>query len=120
MGVVSGLFAFTPIPQTPLEDRPPPPIGSYRRIQVARHLIDEGMARFESMDFNNKGEVIHFGVDRDELEELISTGEPFITSGCPECNRPFYNESPRGPIYNYPQRPDSRAVEAIRSETLLR
>ena len=28
--------------------------------------------------------------------------EAVLTSGCPGCNRPFYNERPRGPIYNYP------------------
>jgi biotin synthase len=38
------------------------------------------------------------------LEALLpSTGEPFQTSGCPDCNRPFYNEQPGGPLYNYPR-----------------
>jgi len=26
-----------------------------------------------------------------------------LTSGCPNCNRPYYNEKPSGPIYNYPR-----------------
>jgi len=34
---------------------------------------------------------------------LPLTGEPFRTSGCPDCNRPFYNERPSGPLYNYPR-----------------
>jgi biotin synthase-related radical SAM superfamily protein len=38
------------------------------------------------------------------LEALLpGTGEPFQTSGCPDCNRPFYNEQPGGPLYNYPR-----------------
>jgi biotin synthase len=35
------------------------------------------------------------------LEETVNSGKPFQTSGCPDCNRPFYNEKPGGPIYNY-------------------
>ncbi|HID80257.1 MAG TPA: hypothetical protein EYP48_00875 [Ignisphaera sp.] len=34
----------------------------------------------------------------------IDVTEVVLTSGCPGCNRPFYNESPRGPIFNYPSR----------------
>jgi len=38
-------------------------------------------------------------------------GEAFQTSGCPGCNRPYYNERPGGFIYNYP-RPLSAAETA--------
>ena len=31
----------------------------------------------------------------------------------PGCNRPYYNEPVRGPLYNYPFRPSGRDVEAI-------
>jgi len=34
---------------------------------------------------------------------LPLTGEPFQTCGCPDCNRPFYNERPGGVMYNYPR-----------------
>jgi len=37
------------------------------------------------------------------LEEALELGSPFQTSGCPGCNRPYYNEKPSGPIYNYPR-----------------
>jgi biotin synthase-related radical SAM superfamily protein len=30
-------------------------------------------------------------------------GEAFETSGCADCNRPYYNEQPGGPLYNYPR-----------------
>jgi biotin synthase-related radical SAM superfamily protein len=36
------------------------------------------------------------------LARVVESGEPFKTSGCPDCNRPFYNESPGETIYNYP------------------
>jgi biotin synthase len=47
--------------------------------------------------------------------QRVTTGEPFQTSGCPNCNRPFYNEQPGGPMYNYPRPLSSaEAEQAIR------
>src|SRR5208337_3635305 len=43
MTVLPALFAFTPIHGTALENNSPPPLDSYRRIQVARYLIVKGL-----------------------------------------------------------------------------
>ncbi|MDI6690503.1 MAG: radical SAM protein [Candidatus Bathyarchaeota archaeon] len=104
MSVLPALFAFTPIVGTALEGIPQPPIQSYRRIQIARHLIVHGISRYENMRFNNKGCLNDFGIDKQTLMQTIQLGEPFLTSGCPYCNRPYYNEKPSGPIYNYPRK----------------
>ena len=104
MTVLPALFAFTPIPGTTLASQKRPPIEAYRRIQVARHLIWHGTARYEDMTFDEQGLLVDFGVDGETLMKVIETGEPFLTSGCPDCNRPFYNEKPSGPIYNYPRK----------------
>jgi biotin synthase len=104
MTVLPALFAFTPIPGTTLASRKGPAIEAYRQIQVARHLIWHGNAQYEDMSFNETGSLVDFGVNRETLMKVIETGEPFLTSGCPDCNRPFYNEKPSGPIYNYPRR----------------
>jgi biotin synthase len=104
MTVLPGLFAFTPILGTALASTIPPHIGEYRQIQVARHLIVHGIARFEDMSFDEKDCLIDFGVDEQTLMQVIEMEEPFLTSGCPDCNRPYYNEKPSGPIYNYPRR----------------
>jgi biotin synthase len=101
--VLPALFAFTPIPGTALEDNPQPPVPVYRRVQLARHLIFHGIVRGEDMRFDEKDCISDFGVDREVLIGIIQTGEPFLTSGCPNCNRPYYNEKPSGPIYNYPR-----------------
>lgn len=103
MGVLPALFAFTPIAGTAMENMEQPPIGQYRRVQLARHLIVHGMARFEDMDFDEAGRLKSFGVDEQTLKRVILSGKPFQTSGCPYCNRPYYNERPCGPIYNYPR-----------------
>ncbi len=35
------------------------------------------------------------------VQEDGINGKAFETSGCPDCNRPYYDESPRGVIFNY-------------------
>ncbi len=113
LGVYPALFAFTPIAGTHMASRPPPPLSYYRRVQVARFLITRGLRRFEDMEFRD-GRLVDFGLPSEELRGIIRTGEPFRTSGCPGCNRPYYNERPGGPLYNYPRPP--RAEEAAEIE----
>ena len=116
MGVHSGLFAFTPIKGTKLEDRQRPSLESYRRIQLARHLIIKDKTRIETMSFNHNGLITGFGVSNDILDMAVLSGEPFQTSGCPDCNRPFYNESPGGPMYNYPRKLLKEEIEEVRTQ----
>lgn len=103
LGVLPALFAFTPIHGTALEDHPQPKIEKYRRIQLARYLIVNRTSRYECMSFDANGCIRDFGVEDEKLMEAVKTGKPFLTSGCPGCNRPYYNEKPGGPIYNYPR-----------------
>jgi len=103
MGVLPALFAFTPISGTALENNPQPPVAAYRRVQFARHLIFHRIVRFEDLRFEGKDRISEFGGDKEILTKIVQTGEPFLTSGCPNCNRPYYNEKPSGPIYNYPK-----------------
>ena len=110
-GLTVGLFAFTPLRGTPLADRPPPPLDAYRRMQAARWLIVHGQARAGAMTFDDQGRLLDPGAP------LPANGEPFRTSGCPDCNRPFYNERPAGPMYNYPC--PLTPVEAARAYSLL-
>ena len=116
MGVYVGLFAFTPIRGTRLEGWPRPDLASYRRIQLARYLIAGGLSRYEHMKFDEAGRIAGFGLGREELLDVVLTGEPFLTSGCPDCNRPYYNERPSGPLYNYPFRPGRQDLEAIAAQ----
>jgi len=102
-GVHPSLFAFTPVSGTALEGMPQPSIASYRRVQLARHLIVHGKTRFVDMKFDGDGQIVDFGVSAELLRDAVVSGSPFQTSGCPGCNRPYYNERPGGPIYNYPR-----------------
>lgn len=93
------LFAFTPVKGTNLPFSSPE-IGRYRALQLARYLIVHNLARFSDMHFEN-GKIKSINISPTVPESIINSGEGFETSGCPGCNRPMYNERPRGAIYNY-------------------
>jgi biotin synthase-related radical SAM superfamily protein len=111
LGVVVGLFTFTPVRGTAMQDQPPPPLDTYRRMQVARHLISHDLAALGDFSFSAEGQLVSFG--QPDLEKTLADGVAFQTSGCPDCNRPFYNERPGGPLYNYPR--PLTPVEALRA-----
>jgi biotin synthase-related radical SAM superfamily protein len=101
LGLVVGLFAFTPVRGTRMEDVSQPPISTYRRMQVAHYLITNNLAQIGNFTFSTAGQLLSFNFPR--LSEILADGVAFQTSGCPDCNRPFYNERPGGPMYNYPK-----------------
>ena len=100
-GVLVSLFAFTPVTGTPLEKQQPPKISRYRRIQLLRYLITKGET-FEA-GFDAFGNLLHIDL---EDGEIVKNPLIYMTSGCPGCNRPYYNETPTGPMFNFPFKPD--------------
>jgi biotin synthase len=100
MKVTSGLFAFTPIKGTLLENKEPPKEDNFRRMQMARFLIYNGF--YPDMEFDSNGKIVDFGYESQDLFENVSASA-FQTTGCSGCNRPYYNEKPGGIMYNYPR-----------------
>jgi biotin synthase len=119
MGVCPALFAFTPVRGTQLASTPQPSIEGYRRIQLARYLIVNGLARVEEMLFAGDGRIMDFGIETPVLLRAVDSGKPFQTSGCPDCNRPFYNEKPSGPIFNYPSSLNSKEIVEAKQQLKL-
>jgi len=113
-GIYPSLFAFTPIPGTTLEALPQPSVATYRRIQLAHYLIVHRKTRFENMEFDENEKLVDYGVSESMLQQAIEAGSPFLTSGCPGCNRPYYNERPSGPLYNYPRQPLPEEIRKIK------
>ena len=114
--IVCALFAFTPIKGTPMENHPKPSVGSYRRIQLAQYLIAKGLTHVENMQFNKNDEISSFGVNERDIKAIVEVGTPFIPCGCPDCNRPFATEAPKGVFYNFPWMPTQTEVEEIKKE----
>jgi biotin synthase-related radical SAM superfamily protein len=109
---IVALFAFTPVRGSAMEGIPPPALDGYRRVQAARHLLTSGVSRVERFTFHSNGRISGFGLSTDVLRAALLDGQAFRTSGCAACNRPYYNERPRGVMYNYPRPLDSAEVEA--------
>ncbi|HMM21064.1 MAG TPA: radical SAM protein [Selenomonadales bacterium] len=115
LGIIVGLFAFTPVPGTVLADGKPPSAARYRRVQIAHYLLRKGWCR-SAIRFAG-GRIASFEVP--DLAGLLRDGKAFETTGCPDCNRPFYNERPGGIMYNYPRPLTGKEVEqAVRESGL--
>lgn len=117
-GIYPALFAFTPIIGSKMEKMPQPDVSRYHRIQLAHSLITRGISTFNRMSYDLDGTLASFGVDGRLLREVALSGLPFMTSGCPNCNRPYYNERPGGEIFNYPGRPSREKVDIIMKKIL--
>ncbi len=102
MGITVGLFAFTAIRGTALENASQPALESYRRLQVLRYLITNKLVNPEGVSADESGR-LDLIAGAAWLRETLSSGEAFRVTGCSGCNRPYYNERPRGPMYNYPR-----------------
>ena len=120
MGFVTHRFSFFAEENSALADRPQPPWPSYLRVQLARHLIEENLSRFDDMRFDKEGRIADFGVAARDLEAEILSGTPFMTTGClgpggeVACNRPFGNCLPDVKQWNYPYRPNDEEISLIR------
>jgi len=96
-----GLFALTPVRGTKLK-KPAPSVERYRALQLARYLISNKQARIGDMVFVD-GKLRTITASQTAIQQALSQGTPFRTSGCPNCNRPLYNERPGGIMYNFAQ-----------------
>lgn len=119
MGAHTHLFSFFPEKGSLMEDHSPPSLSQYRRIQLVRWIINEALGSMDQMRFDENGRLVDFGID---IEPLIQSGEPFMTSGCPggdgkvACNRPYGNERPSDPIRNFPFMPEPEDIEEIKNQ----
>jgi biotin synthase len=118
LNVLVGLFAFTNIRGTSLEHRDQPDLSIYRRVQVVHYLLAKNLLNEDQVTVFNGGE-LQLDLTASRLEEILSSGKPFQTSGCKDCNRPYYNERPSGPLYNFPRPLTQAEVEEAIAATGL-
>ena len=120
IGAKTHLFSFYPEASSMLEDKEPPDLLDYRKIQISRYLINEKGKDISTIKFDSDGKITGFDYD---VEEIISCGFAFMTSGCPgknkditACNRPLANERPSETFRNYPYIPDEEEKDLIREQ----
>ena len=123
MGGHSHMFCFFPEKGSLMDHLPATPRDQWRRVQLARYLIDYCGARIEHMSFDEHGRVSDFGLPQQELDSIIDTGLAFRTSGCPgkfqedisACDRP-YGDSPPSNIASFPFQPNKTDMRKVRRQ----
>lgn len=123
MGGHSHMFCFFPEKGSLMDHLPATPRDQWRRVQLARYLIDYRGVRVGQMKFDGEGRVTDFGIAQGELDDVINAGVAFRTSGCPgkfaedvsACDRP-YGDSPPSNIASFPFPPNRNDVRKIRRQ----
>lgn len=123
LGGHSHMFCFFPEKGSLMDHLPATPRDQWRRVQLARYLIDYGGVRIDHMRFDGEGRVADFGLPAGELDAIIDSGIAFRTSGCPgkfaddisACDRP-YGDSPPSNIASYPFPPQPVDLRKIRNQ----
>lgn len=123
LGCHSHLFCFYPEHGSLMDQTPAPSRARWRRIQLARYLLEYTGHPFEALGFGGDGELLRFGMAEPQLTAIVNTGLPFRTSGCPgkerpdisACDRP-YGDSPPSDIASYPFQPNGGDLRRIRRQ----
>ncbi len=126
IGGHSHMFCFFPEKGSLMDHLPATPRDQWRRVQLARYLIDYAGVRVEHMRFDEQGRVADFGISKSELDGIIDKGLAFRTSGCPgkiqedisACDRP-YGDSPPSNIASYPFQPAAVDIRKIRQQLAM-
>ena len=123
IGGHSHMFCFFPEQGSLMDHLPATPRDQWRRVQLARYLIDYRDVRVDQMRFDELGRVNNYGIPDADLADIIDEGIAFRTSGCPgkfqddisACDRP-YGDSPPSDIASYPFQPYKKDIKKIRKQ----
>ena len=107
------LFALTPV-----NGGKAPELAEYRRMQAFRFLSENRKIRFENCRFAD-GRLVSLPFADTELIAALDSGNAFRTSGCGNCNRPYYNERPGQMFFNYPRPLSAAEFAAATAATQL-
>ena len=123
LGGHSHMFCFFPEKGSLMDHLPATPRDQWRRVQLARYLVDYCGVRVEHMRFDHEGRIVDFGLPQSDLDPIIDAGIAFRTSGCPgkfaddisACDRP-YGDSPPSNIASYPFPLEDVDIRKVRSQ----
>jgi lipoyl synthase len=119
--IFSYLFCFNPEPDSRMGDRPKTPLSRWRRIQLAKFLLEECGLEPSAFRFDDDGTLARIHAPRELIEAAIDDGHAFMTNGCPSsggepgCTRPMGSWRPTEDPRDFPWRPTSAELRAIRA-----
>ena len=123
--ISSYLFCFNPEPGSRMAAQPQPSLRRWRRVQLARHLVEAEGYGLEQFSFDSGGGIVGVQADRSAIEAVVADGRAFMTNGCPSengepgCTRPYGSYRPAEPFRDYPFLPVAGDLEEIRRQLRL-
>jgi biotin synthase len=119
------LFSFNPEPGTVMQDISRTPLARWRRIQLAKHLIENCDLQREVIEFDSDGNLFRIHASASAVDPAVESGLPFTTNGCPgrdgkvACNRPYGSYRPGEEFRDYPFLPNAEDLIQIRQQTRI-
>lgn len=119
------LFCFNPEPDSRMGDHPKSPIQRWRRVQLAKHLIETEGWDLDRFSFDADGNLLNIRGDERLVNEVVDTGIPFVTNGCPGengepgCTRPYGSYRPSETFRDFPFVPTGDDLTEIRQQMAL-
>jgi biotin synthase len=123
--IFSYLFCFNPEPDSRMGEHPKSELRRWRRIQLAKHLVETDGFVAAQFDFDADDNLAALDGDAAVVERSIESGIPFMTNGCPGaggepgCTRPYGSYRPSEPIRDFPFVPNPDDLAGIRSDLAL-
>ncbi|HXZ83827.1 MAG TPA: radical SAM protein [Acidimicrobiales bacterium] len=123
--IFSYLFCFNPEPGSRMAAQPQPSLRRWRRVQLARHLVEVDGYGLGQFDFDSAGGIVRVRAARSAVEAAVADGRAFTTNGCPSekgepgCTRPYGSYRPAAPFRDYPFQPVASDLEEIRRQLRL-
>jgi biotin synthase-related radical SAM superfamily protein len=123
--IFSYLFCFNPEPGSRMADHPKSPLARWRRVQLAKHLIEAESYGLGAFDFDADGALARLHADRAAVDAVVDQGVAFMTNGCPGgqgepgCTRPYGSYRPAEPFRDYPFVPAPGDLAEIRQQLRL-
>jgi biotin synthase-related radical SAM superfamily protein len=118
--IFSYLFCFNPEPDSRLGRLPKTPLRRWRRIQLAKFLLEERGLDPAAFRFDKHGALVRIEAPRQIVDNIVDDGHAFMTNGCPSsggepgCTRPMGSWRPSEDPRDFPWRPSGAEIRAIR------
>jgi biotin synthase len=123
--VFAYLFCFNPEPDSRMAEHPKSSLQRWRRVQLAKHLVETEGYDLHQFDFDGEGNLAHLSGNRRDIDAIVDTGVPFLTNGCPGengepgCTRPYGSYRPAEGFRDFPFTPNAQDLIDIRQQMKL-
>ena len=119
------LFCFNPEPDSRMGDRAKTPVARWRRIQLAKFLLEETGLDPAAFVYGDDGMLARIRAPRGLVDAVVDQGHAFMTNGCPGaggepgCTRPMGSWRPSESPRDFPWQPTAGDLLEIRSQLAL-